>query len=131
MCLSSIFQKKDACWASDSKDRVNVRRVPVEMYDDNGPRANGDCRLDSARIDCKRVPIGLDRNRYRTAHCDGEPCGNEGMRWHDHLVARTYTPRAEHERNRFKAISNSNRSLCGAVSREFKFELRDLGTKYI
>src|SRR5712692_4652316 len=88
--LRGVLDHNETVPPGDSHDGVHLAADTgvVHSHDRLGPARDG--FLDLCLIDIERIWSYIDENRHSTAQHEGICRGNEGVRGHDHLVARLY-----------------------------------------
>ena len=87
--LGSILDHRDAMFFPDSKDRIHVRRLSVEMNGDDRLCPGCDRRLDPGGIDVEGGGIDIDIDRLCPQDADRLRGRHKRERRRNHLISRT------------------------------------------
>jgi hypothetical protein len=106
--LRGVFEHLQPVPRGELANRVDVRRLSVEMHGQNRFRAWRDGGLDALGIEVVRARIRLHRHGRGAGVADRQPGRDVGVGRDDHLVARADVPRAEHEVHRIETVADAH-----------------------
>ena len=104
------------------KDRIEIRRLAIEMHWQDHLRAGRDRPLDQSGIDVVGALVWLDWDRRRAALADREPGGDISVGGHNDFIARSDAERAQGEMQGVETIGDADGVSRFAKVREFRLE---------
>src|SRR5216684_4945061 len=124
--LRRVLEYEKAAGACDLANGRHLGRLPVEMDRENGTRARGDGGLDAIRIEVVRPRVRLDGHGPRAGMRDGQPGGDVGVGWDDHLGAAADAGGAEHQMEGIESVGHADAVFDAAVGGKVALEGFDL-----